>query len=120
MRDRFESLSRLLEAKSPIDIDGTPHAVWVIESRDPSPLQAQSVVLIGARSQSQSCNGELHLTRDHYTDEEIVELAINLMKRIVRGELPGYLHRHSALSRASSRHSVIRRQGRLPGSNADP
>jgi len=89
MRDSFESLSRLLEAKSTIDIDETPHAVWLIEFRDPSPIQAQSVdVLIGARSQSQSYTGELHLTRDRYTDQEMVELAIDLMKRIVRGELP--------------------------------
>jgi len=32
----------------------------------------------------------------------------------------GCLHGHSALSRASSRHSVIRRQGRLRESDADP
>ena len=89
MSDRFETLSRLLEARSAIDVDGTPHPVWLIEFRDPSPRGAQSVdVLIGARSQSQSYTGELHLTRDRYTDAEIVELAIALMKRIVRGELP--------------------------------
>jgi hypothetical protein len=89
MSDRFENLSRLLETRSPIDIAGTQHAVWLIEFRDASPTGAQSVdVLIGARSQSQSYTGELHLTRDRYTDAEIVGLAIDLMKRIVRGELP--------------------------------
>src|SRR5712692_5307911 len=40
-----------------------------------------------ARGQLQSHTRELHLTRDRYTDAEIVELA-NLMKPIVPGELP--------------------------------
>ena len=43
MSGRFESLCRLLESRSPIDIDGTPHGVWLIDFRDPSPAHAHSV-----------------------------------------------------------------------------
>jgi hypothetical protein len=89
MTDRFENLSRLLETRSPIEFDGTPYAVWLIECRDSRSSGAQSVdVLVGARSQSQTHTGEVRLTRDRYTDAEINELAVDLTKRIVRGELP--------------------------------
>ncbi len=90
MNDAFERLSRSLEAKSPIDIDGTPFAIWLIDVRTPrTPGSAHSLVVVGAKSASQSYTGELHLGHDRLEDAEfVVENAIETMRQIVRGDLP--------------------------------
>jgi hypothetical protein len=90
MNGPFEKLSRVFEAKSPIDVDGTPFAIWLIDVRRPrSPGSLHSLVVIGAKSASQSYTGELHLGHERLDDTDyVVENAIETMRQIVRGALP--------------------------------
>jgi hypothetical protein len=90
MNDAFERLSKALEVKSPIEIDGIPFGIWVIDVRTPrSPGSLHSVIVVGAKSISQSYTGEMHVGHERLNDVEYcVENAIETMRQIVRGELP--------------------------------
>jgi hypothetical protein len=63
MHDALEQLSRRLQKRSPIDVDGTPCAIWLIDIRDAQPDGLSVGVIVGAKSQSESHTGELHLGR---------------------------------------------------------
>ncbi len=90
MNDVFERLSKVIEAKSPIDIEGTPFAIWLIEVRGPrAPGSLHSLVVIGAKNASQSYTGQMHLGHDRLDDTDfVVENAIETIRQIVRGDLP--------------------------------
>jgi hypothetical protein len=92
MPDAFEALSKRLEKRSPVDIDGTPFAIWLIEIREPGLPSAPHVdVIVGAKNFSETHTGELHLGRERLKDLDYLENAIiEVMKRIINGDLlPG-------------------------------
>jgi hypothetical protein len=86
----FERISKALEGKGTIDIDGKPYAIWLVDLRSPrSPGGLHSLVVIGARHGAESHTGELHVGHERLADTEfIVDNAVETMRQIVRGELP--------------------------------
>ena len=88
--EAFEELSKRIEQHSPLDIDGTPFAVWLIDVREPEqPLGTHVIVIVGAQNQSEKHTGELHLGADRLEDLDYVEeSAIGVMKSIINGDLP--------------------------------
>jgi hypothetical protein len=90
MHQAFEGLAKRLEDRSPINIDGTPFAISLIDIRELAPPGGPSLaVIVGAKSQSEMHTGELHLGRRRLDDLDYVEdAAIEVMKRIIHGDLP--------------------------------
>lgn len=89
MHESFEALSRELEERSPVQINGLPYGIWVIDIRERTPPDASVNVHIGARDQSESFTGMMHLAKDHLQDiAHVADLAVETMRQIVTGELP--------------------------------
>jgi hypothetical protein len=90
MSDTFVKLTRAFEAQSPVDIDGTPFAVWLMEIREPEIPSSSAVdVVFGAKSHTATHIGELQLGREPLQDEAFVlEHAIEAIRKIVRAQLP--------------------------------
>jgi hypothetical protein len=90
MQDAFEKLSKRLQKRSPIDVDGTPFTVWLIEIRDLHTHDGPAVaVIVGAKSDSETHTGELRVGRQRLEDLDDLENAIiEVMKRIINADLP--------------------------------
>ena len=87
MLPAFEVLSQRLEARSPIDVDGAPFTVHLIEIRDAG--NATVDVIVEAHSEDELHTGELHLRRERLDDPSSLARAIvATMERIIRGDLP--------------------------------
>jgi hypothetical protein len=87
--DHFVKLSAAFEKRSPIQIDGEPFAVWLIDIRKPIVPGKAVDVVFGAKGNNTSHTGELHLGPDRLDEEAyVVDHAVATIERIVRGELP--------------------------------
>ncbi len=85
----FNTLSRQLEERSPIDIDGTPFTMWLIDIHEHEPPRPDAVqVLIGARHSNESHTGELNINRKRLTEPDFPDLCAETMRRIVTNDLP--------------------------------
>ena len=84
-----EGIARAMEARSPIDIDGTRFTLSLLSARDPLPHETQAIHLaFTAVNGPTRHNGQLHLGLDRYTDDEIADLAVQTIRDIAAGELP--------------------------------
>jgi hypothetical protein len=89
MPPTFESLSAAFQARSPIDIDGTPFTFALTGFRESLPHEVEAIhVAFSAVNAGARHNGELHLGKERYSEEEIAVLAINTIHAIASGELP--------------------------------
>lgn len=87
--EAFDRLSEQLEVRSPIDIDGTPFAVWLIDIHEYEPPRRDAIqVLVGAKHADESHIGELHIDRRRLTEPDFPDIAVETMRRIVTGDLP--------------------------------
>jgi hypothetical protein len=88
--DVFEQLSKALEKKSPVEIDGRLYPVWIMDVRSPrEPGSLHSLVVVGAKDSSRTYTGELHVGHDRLAETDlIVDAAIDTIRKIVRGQLP--------------------------------
>ena len=95
MHGAFDRLSEQLEARSPIDIDGTHFTVWLIAIHEHSPSGPDTIqVVIGAKHGDESHTGELHINRRRLSDQNFPDTAVETMRRIVCGDLPPGAHEH--------------------------
>ncbi len=86
MCQRFESLSRELAARSPLDIEGAPFTVTVTDIRETEPDKV--IVIIHGVHGREHHTGELHISRDTLASDHLADTAIGMMERIIRGDLP--------------------------------
>ncbi len=83
----FVKLSRRLEAMSPVNIDGTPYGVWLIDIR-PATTTGAVDVSIAAKNGDRQYTGIVHVDASRLSEKDFAELLLTVMRRIVRGELP--------------------------------
>jgi len=86
MHPAAEALSKCVDARSPIDVDGTLFTLHLAEIRE---ADEHTVVIVEAHSDTELHTGELHLRRERLDDPGALARAIvATMERIVRGDLP--------------------------------
>ena len=89
MNEAFATLAKQLEARSPIEVDGTSFTIWLIDIHEHIPPQPHAVmVLIGAKHADESHTAELHINRKRLSEPDFPDIAIEMIRRIVRGDLP--------------------------------
>jgi hypothetical protein len=87
--DAFDSLAKQLEGKSPIDVDGTPFNVWLIDIHEYEPLRPDAIqVLIGAKHADESHTGELNINRKRLVEPDFPDICVETMRRIITNDLP--------------------------------
>jgi hypothetical protein len=87
MHPALEVLPKRLEARSPIDVDGTRFTLHLAEIRD---ADEQTVgVIVEAHSDAELHTGELHLRRERLDDPgSLARAIVATMERVIRGDLP--------------------------------
>jgi hypothetical protein len=89
MHGVFDSLSKQLEARSPIDVDGTRFTVWLIAIHEYAPQRPDAIqVVVGAKHADESHTGELRINRKRLSEPDFPDIVIETMRRIVSGDLP--------------------------------
>ena len=87
MHPAFEVLSKCVEARSPIDVDGTPFTLHLAEIREADEHTVD--VIVEAHSDTELHTGELHLRRERLDDPgSLARAIVATMERIIRGDLP--------------------------------
>ena len=91
MHPAFDVLSKRVEARSPIDVDGTSFTLHLAEIRK---ADEQTVdVIVEAHSNTELHTGELHLRRERLDDPgSLARTIVAAMERIIRGDLPPGAH----------------------------
>ncbi len=89
MPNTREGIAQAIEARSPVDIDGTSFTISLADFKESRPYEVKHIeVLFTALSTSARHNGILHLGPDNYSNDEIADLAVDTLRDIVRGKLP--------------------------------
>jgi len=87
MHPAFEAVSKRLDARSPIDVDGTPFVLHLVEIREADERTVD--VIVEAHSDSEHYTGELHLRRERLDDiDQLEPRIIATIERIIRDDLP--------------------------------
>lgn len=88
-RDAFTDLIQQLARRSPVHIDGVPHAVWIIDIRfDPRTRGSLLDVKVAAKNPSgRHYIGRFQLEAERLQEEGAAR-AIAVMERVIRGNLP--------------------------------
>jgi hypothetical protein len=86
----LDTLTKAFEARSPIDIDGTLFKFSLTGLREPLQHQTRAIDVTFAAVSASGVrhDGELHLGKDRYSDDEIADLAVETVREIASGNIP--------------------------------
>jgi hypothetical protein len=87
MHQAFEVLSTRVEARSPIDVDGTQFTLHLTEIREAD--EHTVGVIVEAHSDAELHTGEFHRRRERLDDPgSLARAIVATMERVIRGDLP--------------------------------
>jgi hypothetical protein len=83
------SVARAIEARSPLDIDGTSFTISLAGYREPQPHETQQIQLaVSGVSGETRHRGLLTVAIGRFTDDEVADLAVETIRGIATGKLP--------------------------------
>ena len=91
-------MSAELAERSTLDVDGVPFVVTVQHIRERQSASYKVVVILHAANGAEGYIGELHVNRDTLARADLAEIAVRIMERIIRGDLPPQVGEWSASS----------------------
>jgi hypothetical protein len=88
-KEALERISKGVEGRSPINVDGKEYTIRVRAVREPRPHETQSFeISVEAQGGSDRHIGQIGISAFNIGDEKyVVEAAISTLKKIIRGEL---------------------------------
>ncbi len=90
MSEVSERIGKAIDAKSPLNVDGTDYSLRMTRFEEPLPFQTQAFTIeVEAQAGGNTHRGEIHIGEDTLKDEPyVVSCLVHTVERVIRGELP--------------------------------